>query len=91
MKKNGTKSKTKIFVPRGTVDSSEDTVIEIPSNLMGKPMIIAKKDNIQRSVSPNYRDDFNYTTYLPQQWVQIYITAPVNYLELRKSSCTPVK
>lgn len=68
-KQNESKSKTQVFVPKGTVSSTEDTVIEIPSNLLGKSMIIAKKQDSQRNVRVEDRDrrsDLSRnTTYRP--------------------------
>lgn len=55
-KRNDSKSKTQVFVPKGTVSSTEDTVIEIPTNLIGKPMVIAKKHDSQRNIRVEDRD-----------------------------------
>lgn len=65
-KQNASKSKTQIFVPRGTVSSTEDTVIEIPPNLLGKPMIIAKKKESQKSIKSDDKErkgDYSHSSY----------------------------
>lgn len=63
-KQNASKSKTKIFVPKGTVSSDQDTVIEIPHNLQGKPMIIAKKQDNSKTIRPDEtRRSYSYRPY----------------------------
>lgn len=64
-KQNESKSKTQVFVPKGTVSSTEDTVIEIPSNLLGKSMIIAKKQQSQKNMKTeeDRQEDKSYSSF----------------------------
>lgn len=47
------KKSQKILIPRGTIDPNEDTLIEIPAGLKTKPVVVAGKNEADRSLTAN--------------------------------------
>lgn len=59
------KTTQKIFIPKGSINPNEDTIIEIPSEMQEQPLVVAKgqvyrENNIRVQTTSRiveYRDD----------------------------------
>ncbi|KAG5891885.1 hypothetical protein JTB14_015903 [Gonioctena quinquepunctata] len=73
MVKRDSKEKTqKLIIPRGTIDSADTTIIEIPVKLKRRPVVVAKRRNPEKTFIADNRE---YTIESMREAGQSYATA----------------